>query len=342
MKHIQKVKAKKEPSSFAQKNNKISTEKFLCTFFICYNLVMKIRKIIKRLFKLIAIGVFIAMIYAVGVSTFEYLLKNKKLNEFKSRAYETETIRHYDKTYHYHKVRRTSTYELSDTRSVFYDEARVEPGQKGDILLTYGSPFPYIPVLDPFVSFMFGGHVSFVSDNNQIIESTGIGSSGLLDFNLIWNVVNHKGYDETDEYGVSIQKTYNYWMVPYRTEINAEYPYYGEFFRDEFYAVRPKVEDIKQLDSIINASVDFAEDKVDKALYNYLFAFDTKYKFYCSDLVSRAYQSINNDLNTNYNLNQDGFVTTVGDILLSDDVYITIYHETIKNEIHIYYLEDIV
>jgi hypothetical protein len=71
-----------------------------------------------------------------------------------------------------------------------------------------------------------------------------------------------------------------------------------------------------------------------------------QYKYYCTDFVSRAYQSVlvseeDQGLYSNA-LNDDWFITSVYDILLSKDTFLTFYVE-IKDEImHVYYLEDIV
>ena len=45
---------------------------------------------------------------------------------------------------------------------------------------------------------------------------------------------------------------------------------------------------------------------------------------------------------TDYNIDEDGFIPSIHDILLADDIYITIYKETKSDGIHIYYLEDVI
>ncbi|HLT00087.1 MAG TPA: hypothetical protein VK005_01205 [Acholeplasma sp.] len=286
-----------------------------------------------------------SFMYSIGVSTYENIKKNEKLEEFKSRAYESETVTKFGDTYVYHKVARVHEWEIADDRDVFYDPVtRHYPGVEGDILLTFESPFPYTPVIHQMLSFWLGGHAALVGKDNQILQSTGMTANGLLDFSTMVNVVLHRGYDETNEYGVSIQKITNYWMVPYRGVGHAEYPYYGKYYRPEIFAVRTKFRDQNTRQEHIDSAVDFIEDKVDRGLYNYLFIFDTQDKFYCTDLVTRAWAQVNTNSNPNYNLDKDGFIPSDYDILLSDDVYITIYKETITNEdgnqeIHVYYLD---
>ncbi|MDE7263494.1 MAG: hypothetical protein K2N64_02375 [Anaeroplasmataceae bacterium] len=68
--------------------------------------------------------------------------------------------------------------------------------------------------------------------------------------------------------------------------------------------------------------------------YNYSFLFDTENKSYCSDLVGKAYASIG------VNLNKDGFTTSIYDLLLSGETYMTYYRyfDTLGIE-YIYYLD---
>ncbi|VEU83040.1 hypothetical protein [Acholeplasma hippikon] len=293
---------------------------------------------IKKIFKLILIITLIGFMYSIGVSTYEAILKQQKLDEFKNRAYETEIRTLYGQEYQFHKVKRVHDYELADKRNVFYDDNKLSPGKKGDVLLAFESPFPQIPVAHHLVTFYFGGHAALVADNNTVIESTGMSSGGIKD---MIKAVLHRGYDEENELNLSVQQVPNYWMSVFRHNGEVEYPYYGKYYRNEFYAVRTKFEDIDKREEHIDLAVEFASDKVDRGLYNYLFFLDTKYKFYCTDLVTRAYASINKLENTNYNLNEDGFISSDYDILLSSDTYITIYKETKGDVIHIYYLEDV-
>lgn len=308
---------------------------------------MKKRKLGRKIIKFILFVILFFFMYSIGVSTYENIKRQEKLDEFKSRAYEsTEEVR-YDETYIYHKVARVHPWELADERNVFYDANKVYPGIQGDILLAFDSPFPYVPVVHEMISFWLGGHAALVTKNNQIIQSTGMTSNGLLDFGTMFNVIAHRGYDEDDVYGVSAQTASNYWMTPFRNANHAEYPYYGRYYRPEIYAVRPKFRDPDKIQEHIDEALDYALDKVDRALYNYLFIFDTENKFYCTDLVTRAYQAINVENGPNYNLDEDGFIPSDYDILLADDIYITIYKETKKDEngnnvIHVYYLEDII
>lgn len=302
---------------------------------------MKKRNIVKKIFKYLGIAFLLLITYFVGESTYENIKKNKVISAFKARAYETYEVSQHDTTYFYHKIKRTYDYELNDPRNVFYDTNKVNPGIKGDILLTFESPFPYIPVVDQVYGYWLGGHAALVGDNNKIYQSTGIDSSGELNLGKMLDVILHRGYDETNAYGLSVEDANNYWMIPSRNPSHPEYPKYGRFYRNEIMATRLKYQNTDTRDEAIDIAVDYAKDKVGKGLYNYLFLVDTKYKYYCTDLVTRAFHQINVELDTDYNLDPDGFYPSMFDILLSDDVYITIYKETKKDGIHVYYLEDV-
>ncbi|MFA5526370.1 MAG: YiiX/YebB-like N1pC/P60 family cysteine hydrolase, partial [Acholeplasmataceae bacterium] len=145
------------------------------------------------------------------------------------------------------------------------------------------------------------------------------------------------------DYSATVSNSYtNYWMNPvYRSESDPEFPYYGTRYRNEFIGIRVKGITLEQIDG----AVDYAQDKVGKNLYNFLFFLDMKYKYYCTDLVSRAYQSVmvEEDKQRSYSraLNDDRFITSVNDIILSDETYIIFYVEVIDDIWHIYYLEDL-
>ena len=81
----------------------------------------------------------------------------------------------------------------------------------------------------------------------------------------------------------------------------------------------------------------------------FYFFLDMKNKYYCTDLISRAYDYVLSDTNQNYyakSLNDDGFITTVNDIILSRDTYLALHFEVEKvDEAHYiekyYFLEQV-
>jgi len=69
--------------------------------------------------------------------------------------------------------------------------------------------------------------------------------------------------------------------------------------------------------------------------YNFSFGlFENKSKSYCSDLISKAYNRVG------YDLNKDKFFTTIYDLVVSPDCYISYYHYFDSDGVkHIYYIE---
>ncbi len=284
-----------------------------------------------------------AGIFTIGKAVTKDILVRNEINDFKDRAvFEYQENFEYspgiEQVRRYYKVPRETLYETEDTRSVFNDDTRKYLGQAGDVFLSQRSPFVGQFFVDPFISYYFGGHAAIKTDTNRFIEAVGFPD----DDETILDIIRHPG-DEPHDYSVTISQTSNnYWLNPrYRYEGSVEYPYFGSYYRDKFIGVRVKDVSLEQIDGAIA----YAEDKVDKNLYNFLFFLDMKYKYYCTDLVSRAYQDvmIEPDDQSVYakSLNDDGFITSVNDIVLSDDTYLIFYVE-IKDEIvHIYYLEDV-
>jgi len=300
------------------------------------------KRIIFRILNIVLLIMLGGIVYSFGVSTYENVKVNQEIEAFKARASEEIEV---DFEYRpgvtqkrvYHIVSRETSYELNDTRSVFYDDSKKYLGQSGDILMTQDSPFPYIFGIHQFVTYYFGGHATLASDSNTLYEATGLAE----DFQTIVDTIKHPGNEPHDFSLTAQEKSTNMWLDPnYRTESDPAYPYYGSYYRDEFIGVRVKNVTEEQLQALN----DFGDSIKDKALYNYLFFLDMKYKYYCTDLVSRAYQAVmvDSDQQKQYStvLNDDGFITSVNDMILSNDTYISVYVEIIDDVVHIYHLED--
>jgi uncharacterized protein YycO len=290
-------------------------------------------------FILLLIG---AGIFTIGKAVTKDILVRNEINKFKDRAvFEYEEEFEYQigvvQTRRYYKVPRETSYELADERSVFNDDSRKYLGQTGDIFMSQRSPFVGAFFVDPFISYYFGGHAAIKTENNQFVEAVGFPD----DDESILDIMRHPG-DEPHDFSVTVNRTSNnYWLNPgYRSEGTEEYQYFGSYYRDKFIGTRVKDIDLEQ----IQGAVDFAVDKVDKNLYNFLFFLDMSYKYYCTDLVSRAYQDVMvaPEQQTNYAkaLNDDGFITSVNDIVLSRETYMIFYVEIIDEIVNIYYLED--
>jgi hypothetical protein len=300
---------------------------------------ISIGKVLKFLL-LLFIG---SAVYGLGVTTSENVRANRYIEAFKDRGvFEEEVNFEYApgifQTRRYYIVSRETSYELFDTRSVFYDSTRKYLGQKGDIYVTDQSPFPDSPLIHLFVSYNFGGHAAINNGENRFIEATGFPESD----ETILDIILQPG-NEPNDYSVTTSlSSSNYWLNPRYRAVNApEVPYFGRGYRKDFVGLRVKNATTEQIDGV----VEFGMEKVDVSLYNFLFFMDMKYKYYCTDLVSRAWQHVLVDEAQQRQyaqaLNDDGFITSVNDILLSNETYITVYVEVIDEVYHIYYLEDI-
>jgi len=300
-------------------------------------------KTLKKTLKISLIVIVSALLYSLGGATTENIRVNRMVDDFKSRAvfeYETEITYNQGvlQTRRYYSVPRETSYELADTRSVFTDSTRRLLGQKGDIFVTQDTPFPYIPVIHQIGSFYFGGHAAIHNGNNRFIEATGFPD----DDESVLEIIMHPG-NEPHDFSVTVARSAsNYWMNSnFRTSDDPSFETYGTYYRKEFFVLRARDVTTEQID----AAVAYADDKVDKALYNFTYFFNTKYKFGCTDLVSRAYQDalVEPERQRDYSraLNDDRFITTINDIILSKDTYMTVYVEVIDDVFHIYYLEDV-
>ena len=308
---------------------------------------IKRKKNIKR--TIIRVVIFILLIipglfiYGFGVALVENIKTNQAIEAFKGRANGIYTEESLDfggtiQIRRYYEVSRETSFELSDTRSVFYDINRTYLGKKGDIFVTHESPFPNVPVIHQFISYYFGGHAAINNGENKFLEATGFPN----DDETLLEIILQPG-DEPNDYStkMSLSST-NYWLNPrYRTSTADEYPYFGSNYRNDFVGLRVKDITSEQIDG----AVEFAASKVDAALYNFTFFLDLKYKYYCTDFVSRAYQDVmvapEDQRNYSRALNDDRFITSVNDLILSKETYITFYVENIDDITNIYYLADI-
>ncbi|MDR4968578.1 MAG: hypothetical protein RG740_03035 [Acholeplasmataceae bacterium] len=278
---------------------------------------------------------------AVSIQTIKV---NRQIEQFINRATtsESDTVLFSDGTIEermYHPIKREYDYETNDIRSVFsHDEDKKFIGQKGDIFVTQESPFPSIFGVHQIMTFYVGGHAALHNGNDQFLEAVGFPGPDESILDII-----RDPSDGTHNFSVGVRKSNtNYWMLPnFRNESHKDYPYYGNYYRKQFTVLRVKNIDEGQLD----LTLDYANMHYEnRSLYNFLFFFDMKNKFYCTDFISRSYRhAINHtekDETFPKTLNDNGFVTTVNDLILSKDTYISVYVENKDGIRHIYYLAD--
>ena len=70
--------------------------------------------------------------------------------------------------------------------------------------------------------------------------------------------------------------------------------------------------------------------------YNYSFIFNTKNSYYCTDICDRIYSE---EFGLEYNIDENGFYTSVPDLLLSSDVEISFVKYIKDGRVYIYYLK---
>lgn len=81
--------------------------------------------------------------------------------------------------------------------------------------------------------------------------------------------------------------------------------------------------------------VDYANTQaLEKDKYNFLFPLTRSNKYYCTDLVSRSYNEVD------INLNNDGFMTSGNDMILSKETYIIFFRKRVGNKFLVYYLTE--
>lgn len=301
----------------------------------------KFIKILKKTIKIIGIFILFGIFYSFGYSAYENIRVNQMIKSFKNRAdFETEVIlfNGYE-TYkrRYYKVSR-ETLEENDNLNVFTDELKHNIGQKGDIYVTKQSPFPHIIGVHQLMSFYAGGHAAIMDGKGYVIESTGYPEN----FETFIGIIKDDGSNKNNYINTVDVVSNDYWLNRAKPSDDKKL-FYQRYYRSEFIGLRIKNLDQDKLDQFVDNAYQKYEDN---RLYNFLFFLDMEYKYYCTDLISRAYSEIFGEAKGYAKrLNDDGFITTVHDLILSKETYISMYFELTKenDEIieNIYYLEDV-
>lgn len=290
--------------------------------------------------KVSTIAVLLGLVYSFGGVIRLDLKAQDEIDAFIARSTYSHTEQRQTpngiETRKYYTVSR-ETVELSDSRNVFTDNTRNTLGQEGDIFVTQQSPFPNVPVIHQWITYYFGGHAALLDNNNKLIEATGIGSGG----SSIVDVILHPG-EQPHDYDVTLAYSTNYWLVPNRRTVqNPAYPYYGSYNRNEFMLLRVKnISEEQRSGATQYAYTQYQNER----LYNYTFFLDMSYKYYCTDLISRAYQSVMVEPSRQRDYAQvlnDRFITSVNDLIISEDTYLAAYVKIEEGIVHVYHLEDI-
>jgi hypothetical protein len=281
----------------------------------------------KKIIKFIVVLFIGFLTFLTGQTMAEHIKIKQKVKNFTNLGILQDDIST-DKIKFY-KVSRETYYPNEYKRDAFYNNSLVDPGVEGDIMLTQQAPYPTLPGIYEFVTFYFGGHAAYIGPNNTVYDIAGYPSIGETFIGVYF-----KGGRDT-----VVSTSYNYWLEPtYNDEDDANYKYFGNYYRKEFFGIR-----IKGVTKEEVARVTEYMEHLDeiKAQYNFQYIFNKKDRYYCTDMVERAYNSItNSDGKPKYNLNNDWVVVTVNDLLLSNDTYLSFYVKTDKNDVkHIYYID---
>lgn len=281
------------------------------------------KKIIVRILVLVA-GFFI---FLTGQTVGEHIIIRREVKEFTSKGVLQEDIS--TDLIKYYKVSRETYYPEEYVRDPFYQGDLNRPGAIGDIFVTQTSPLALHPGVHQFVSFYFGGHAAYVDENNRLFETIGIPGASEKFLDVLLN-----GGENTH----AMDNVRNYWLDPnHRDETDPGYRTYGNYYRKEWIGLRVKESTLEDNQAVVSNLRSLAEQK---AQYNFLFVLNTKNRYYCTDLVTRSIEKINDSQgNQKYKFNKDGFAVTINDMILSKDTYIAYFVTTDrKNVKHVYYI----
>ncbi len=178
---------------------------------------------------------------------------------------------------------------------------KIIPGVEGDILVSTQATL-INPLISGLVSFFAGGHAAICTSKYY----------------------DHDIYLDTD---LSIEST------GLNSGDNPTSIFYRDYWENdkvfkEVIGLRVKMTE-KERKEIISLSSSIIGDP-----YNFSFLFDAVNKSYCSDLVSKVFEYIGVDLN------KDDFTTSIYDLIVSNETYISYYHYFDNKGIkYIYYLD---
>lgn len=176
----------------------------------------------------------------------------------------------------------------------------IYPGTVGDIIVSTNNKLVN-PVIGGLLSYTVGGHACLVTKDYEDYQ---------IDLD-----------DDTCIEAIGLNENNNVASV-FPRDFWDNHPVYREVI-----GLRVKMSD-EEIDELISYASTLVGDP-----YNYSFLFNTDESSYCTDIISKSFKKIG------YNLNKDSFATTVYDLIVSSDTYISYYHyfdsEGVK---HIYYL----
>ncbi len=185
---------------------------------------------------------------------------------------------------------------MPDDDSYVVKNKRMTYGNEGDIILGLDSNAGSFSLTNDIISFFFGGHAASVCFEEKYNQE-----------------YYYKDYSIESHVELGVHKEIStYWNE--------------EYYRNQIVCLRVKASREEKREAFHNIA-----DCIGKK-YNKTFLFNTKNRYYCTDLISRAWEKVG------YDLNYDGFYCSVQDLICSDKTYISFYKEYKENVAYYYFL----
>ncbi len=222
----------------------------------------------------------------------QHVITDIKIDNFKKLGVYQENMS--SSTTKYYKIESDELIGYRDIGGVIY------PGNKADVLVSRGSNIG-VPVAEDLTSFFVGGHAAIAIDKYG-------------DYS-----VSSRASDSIEATGMNEGENLS--------QISNRYYWNNKDIYKEIICLRANNMDEKMRDEVVSNAFSLLGDP-----YNYSFTFDVDRKSYCSDLITKCYESIG------INYNKNGYWTTIYDIITSSDCHISYYHYFENGIKYIYYL----
>ncbi len=259
------------------------------------------KKILKFILITILTFALFIVIWATTISSVKHVIRDVLVENFKSRATLDEEAS--TKLVKYYKI------ESDEGLDAFITYGNtVIPGAIGDTIVSCES-LMYVTssnflnsIITGIIGYYAGGHASIVTDKYYSYEI------GKID-----------EYMNVESTGMGSGDT--------PAVVSNRIGEWNNISRKEVYVLRSKLTDEERRELVSMATSIIGDS------YNYSFIFDIDNSSYCSDLVSKCYSKVGKKLN------RDSFATTIYDIIVSSDMYLSYYHYFDSDGVkHIYYL----
>lgn len=183
--------------------------------------------------------------------------------------------------------------------SITLKNNKMTPGNSCDIVISLDMKLDN-DFLNSVVSFFAGGHAGLVLDDYE--DGQGFANTNYT--------LESTGFGINTDSGVFNKSYwYEYYVCPF----------------DEVIALRVNTTE-EQRSKVISKAMALVGEP-----YNYSFFFNTDKASYCTDLIGKAYSEIGVDLN------KDGLTTSVYDLLISGETYISYYYCKDNNGVRYFY-----